>query len=331
MTSLSQPPKTGNDDFDRWLFLFFKSLNDVTETPTSETLYPIGYLKGDGSSRLASNAQIPYTDISGVPDATTTSSTQAVLGTLNRIDINSLFLPDILVDISAYYIGQTTITKLGTITTGTWTATSIGTAYTDAKVVSISGTANRITIAGTQTVPTVDIHTSYAGQSTIVTLGTVTTGTWNAGAVSSTGPITLTNGSNSRVVNNLLLKRDTTDATITELTTDGAAGSGATNRIAVPTNAAMSVVVNICAKVSGSANSKQMLRQFLITNTAGTTTIEGAVTVLGTDVGSVALATATTTITANNTDDCIKVEVTGVIATNIRWTAYIVSTETTYT
>ena len=154
--------------------------------------------------------------------------------------------------------------------------------------------------------------------------------TLTATKISTTQAIS-TGSATNRAVNNKILYGATTDAaTAVELTTDGGAGSGSTNRLSVPVDAAMSVVVNICVKQATSANSKQMLRQFLITNTGGTTTIEGAVTVLGTDVGSVALATVTTTITANNTDDCIKLEVNGLLATNLRYTAYVVSTETTY-
>jgi len=140
-----------------------------------------------------------------------------------------------------------------------------------------------------------------------------------------------TNGVNNRATENKLLKVDTTDATTTELTTDGAAGSGATNRISVPVDTTLSVVVNISVKQQGSANSKQMLRQFVITNNGGTTAIEGTVIALGTDSGSAGLATVTTTITANDTDDCIKIEVTGLAATNLRYSAYIVSTEVKYT
>lgn len=136
---------------------------------------------------------------------------------------------------------------------------------------------------------------------------------------------------NNRAVQNPVLYGVTTDAaTAVELTTNGSAGSGSSNRLSVNNNSAMSVVVNICVKQSGSANAKQMLRQFLISNNGGTTAIQGTVTTLGTDVGSVALATVTTTITANDTDDCIKIEVNGVAATNLRYTAFVVSTETIY-
>jgi hypothetical protein len=47
-------------------------------------------------------------------------------------------------------------------------------------VTSVTGTANRITITGVSTVnPTVDIAATYVGQSSITTLGTITTGIWN--------------------------------------------------------------------------------------------------------------------------------------------------------
>lgn len=47
-------------------------------------------------------------------------------------------------------------------------------------VASIVGTANRIDITGTSTIPIINISSTYVGQSSITTLGTITTGTWNA-------------------------------------------------------------------------------------------------------------------------------------------------------
>ncbi|OYU75958.1 MAG: hypothetical protein CFE32_12270 [Alphaproteobacteria bacterium PA3] len=63
----------------------------------------------------------------------------------------------------------------------------------------ITGTANRIAIINGDGVagnPTIDIASSYVGQNTITTVGTVTTGTWNGSAVAvgygGTGVTTLT-------------------------------------------------------------------------------------------------------------------------------------------
>jgi hypothetical protein len=58
-------------------------------------------------------------------DGLTISGTEFnVVGTADRITVN----PD-SVDIASTYVGQTSITTLGTITTGTWNGTTIGSAY----------------------------------------------------------------------------------------------------------------------------------------------------------------------------------------------------------
>ena len=140
-----------------------------------------------------------------------------------------------------------------------------------------------------------------------------------------------TNSDNHYVLTNKVLYGSTSDAaTAVELTTDGATGSGSTNRIAVTPNSTMSCVVNIAVKQTGSANSKQMLRQFLITNNGGTTSIQGTVTTLGTDVTSAGLAKVTCSIAANDTDDCIRVTVNGVLATQLKYTCFIISTVVIY-
>ena len=54
---------------------------------------------------------------------------------------------------------------------------------------SIAGTANRVTVTngdGISGNPTIDIASTYVGQNTITTLGTVTTGTWNATTIGTT-------------------------------------------------------------------------------------------------------------------------------------------------
>lgn len=65
----------------------------------------------------------------------------------------------------------------------TWEGASISTTYTDAKIKTVTGTANRLTIAGTATDPTFDVSTAYVGQATITTLGTIATGVWNGTVV----------------------------------------------------------------------------------------------------------------------------------------------------
>lgn len=67
------------------------------------------------------------------------------------------------------------LTSGGAGTLPTWQTPGTGGA-----VDSVTGTADRITITGTAADPIVDIASTYAGQATIVTLGTVSTGTWEA-------------------------------------------------------------------------------------------------------------------------------------------------------
>lgn len=65
----------------------------------------------------------------------------------------------------------------------------------------LTGTSNRIVITngdGVSGNPTIDISSTYAGQSTITNVGTITTGTWNAGAITSSGNI-LSNANNMKV------------------------------------------------------------------------------------------------------------------------------------
>lgn len=62
-----------------------------------------------------------------------------------------------------------------------WVALSGGGSGT---VTSVTGTANRITITGTPTIaPIVDIASTYVGQSSITTLGTIGTGVWQGSVV----------------------------------------------------------------------------------------------------------------------------------------------------
>lgn len=82
-----------------------------------------------------------------------TDGVQSVLGTTNRITSSGGINPTI--DISSSYIGQTSITTLGTITTGTWQGSSISDTYIssaatwNAKQNALSGTGLVKSTAGT--------------------------------------------------------------------------------------------------------------------------------------------------------------------------------------
>ncbi|MEO6077581.1 MAG: hypothetical protein ABIP54_02230 [Candidatus Andersenbacteria bacterium] len=155
------------------------------------------------------------------------SGVATVSGTLNRITSSGGTNP--IIDIAATYVGQTSITTLGAVTTGTWNGTVIDSAHggtgvnngastitiggnvtfsgaftsaftftgntavtfptsgtlstTTGTVTSVSGTTDRITVATGTTTAVVDIAATYVGQTSITTLGTITTGVWNGTAV----------------------------------------------------------------------------------------------------------------------------------------------------
>jgi hypothetical protein len=119
---------------------------------------------------------------------------------------------------------------------------------------------------------------------------------------------------------------DTSDATTKELTTNGLLGSGTANRIQIITDTVVGCEFHLVGKVNSSANSLYYKRSFCMVNNGGTTALVGTVQTIGTDIASVAIAAATTTITANNSNDCIKFEVNGIAATNISWTGRVILT-----
>ena len=139
----------------------------LTGTPTTPTA-----AAGNSTLQIASTAFVQAAVMAGMT------------GTLNRITVASG-----AVDIAANYVGQSSLTTLGTVTTGAWNASPVVDAYISSattwnnKVSSITGVAARTTVTGTTTIPIIDIASTYAGQSSIVTLGTVVTGTWNASVV----------------------------------------------------------------------------------------------------------------------------------------------------
>ncbi|MFZ4797045.1 MAG: hypothetical protein ACOYMA_06090 [Bacteroidia bacterium] len=120
---------------------------------------------------------------------------------------------------------------------------------------------------------------------------------------------------------NQILKVITTDGTIQEATTDGATGIGSSNRIKIPLNSAVGLTITITAKEQGSDNCAMLIRQALISNNSGTVVLDGTVQTIGTDIDSASIVN-TISITANNTNDCLSVEVDG-IATNINWTVNV--------
>ena len=148
---------------------------------------------------------------------TKTGNQLDVVGTANRIDANADNI-----DISANYVGQSSITTLGTISTGTWQGTVVNPTYGGTGVNNGSNTltlagsvthagafARTFTATGTTsvTLPTTGTLATLAGTETF-TNKTLTSPTINSGAISGTF-------TGSATLSGVITLSNTTDATST--------------------------------------------------------------------------------------------------------------------
>lgn len=134
--------------------------------------------------------------------------TLSIFGTTNRIVTSSPVAGEVQVDISANYVGQTSITTLGTVTTGTWNGTTIdvahggtglSTAPTNGQLLIGNGTG--YTLAGLTAGSGISV-TNGAGSITVANTGVLsvsggTTGltfTTTSGAATMSGTLATTNG-----------------------------------------------------------------------------------------------------------------------------------------
>lgn len=123
-------------------------------------------------------------------------------------------------------------------------------------------------------------------------------------------------------VSDVILGGTTTDAAVTEII-----ATGLSTRCIIATSTAYLATIRVIARAASGADHKAFERRCLIYNNAGTTALEGAVQTIGTDIASAGAAAWDVTISADNTNDALKVEVTGAAATTIRWTVAIHLTE----
>jgi phage-related tail fiber protein len=119
----------------------------------------LGFVCSVDQGGILDTTNITWVNFSGAGSIITgnglskSGNTLSILGTANRISVSNVG-----VDIASNYIGQTSITTLGTITTGTWTGSIIGLAYggtgtdlstlTDGAIIKKSGTALVVATAG---------------------------------------------------------------------------------------------------------------------------------------------------------------------------------------
>ena len=137
----------------------------------------------DGTITIGTTA-ISFSQFSGAGQITAgagmtkSGNTLNVIGTANKITVSAN-----AVTIATTYVGQNTITTLGTITTGTWNGTAIANANLANSTMAVGGVT--LTLGGTDTTPAFNLSdgTAYPGDNSLVTVGTIGTGTWQGTAV----------------------------------------------------------------------------------------------------------------------------------------------------
>lgn len=152
-----------------------------------------GYLKGNGTAAFTASASIPGTDITGAA-LTKTDDTNVTL-TLGGTPATALLRATSL---TLGWTGSLAVGRGGTggtVASGTLLDNITGFAATGMLARTAAGTyafrtdtgtANRITVTNGNGVagnPTFDIASTYVGQTSITTLGTITAGTWNGTTV----------------------------------------------------------------------------------------------------------------------------------------------------
>lgn len=168
------------------------------------------------------------------------------------------------------------------------------------------------------------------GRSSVVfgTYGTARGITGNTVSTANYAPIANTLGLSQSAL--LVLGVQTTDATATVLKTTTSA-AGTTNQIILPNNSAYVFQGTCIANITGGSTTSGWKFEGVIKRgaNAASTALVAAVTpiVIAQDA---AAATWVLAITADTTNGGIKVTVTGVAATTIRWVSRIESTEVTY-
>jgi hypothetical protein len=169
----------------------------TTDAPITLGTTPLAFTQFSGAGQITAGAGL-----------TKTGNTIDAVGTSNRITVNADSI-----DIAATYVGQTSITTLGTIGTGTWNGSVIGATYggtgvnNGSSTITLGGsltfsgaftTAFTVTGNTSVTLPTTGtlVNSAVTTLSSLSSIGTITTGTWNGTTISvasgGTGATTLT-------------------------------------------------------------------------------------------------------------------------------------------
>jgi len=274
---------------------FFNSINGTTTTiiaPDNTFGSPVTH-NLILPPNAGNNLDVLYSNGAGYTywAAPTTGTVTSVSGTSNRITSSGGATP--VIDISAAYVGQTSITTLGPITTGSWTATPVASAYVG------SLTGGQVGISGLSATGTPSSSTYLRGDNT---WATVTAGVSSVSNSDGTLTISPTTGA---VVASLNLNHANTwtatgNAFTKDITVAGVNIGLGNNAVTTNTSVGVSALANI---TSGSTNTAVGCETMLATTTATDSVAVGyralnaqttASTNSNTAIGSTALAAITT-------------------------------------
>ena len=197
-------------DFDNWT----KLPGAFTFVEQGTTQADTGWVSTADQGGTINTTAITFAQFSGAGSyfagngLSLTGTSFSAVGTANRITVSGSGI-----DIASTYVGQNTITTLGTVTTGTWNGSILGATYGGTGVNNGSNTitlggnlttsgafATTLTVTGATnvTLPTTGtlVNTAVTTLSSLASIGTITTGTWNGSAIGvaygGTGATTLT-------------------------------------------------------------------------------------------------------------------------------------------
>jgi len=119
----------------------------------------------------------------------------------------------------------------------------------------------------------------------------------------------------------VLLRNRTTTNSAVELFLDGSS-----IRRTIPSGKILSCLINIVGTKSDGTAVAQFVRKACIKNVAGTTSLVNSVETIGTDSAN----GTSVSITANDTNDALNIEVTGITSETWRWVASIEGVEIAY-
>jgi hypothetical protein len=122
----------------------------------------------------------------------------------------------------------------------------------------------------------------------------------------------------------VVLRGKTTTNTAVELLTAGFITSS--TRLTIPSGKVMAMLVNITGVKSDGSAVAHYVRQYAIKNVGGTTSEVYAPVTIGTD-NAVSTSIA---ISANDTNDALKIECTGIASETWRWVASVDAVEVAY-